>query len=81
MLRRIDVTVQSLVSSSSLLDTFTDNINVRKFFYRLAPFLNDLDFYTNRKVYRYCEKVKIAHTRLPSEGSGADPGTWQSACR
>ena len=25
------------------------------------------------------EKVKVAHTRLPSVG--ADPGSWQSACR
>ena len=24
---------------------------------------------------------KVAHTRSPSEGSGTDPGSWQSACR
>ena len=24
---------------------------------------------------------KVAHTRLPSVGAGADPGSWQSACR
>jgi len=27
------------------------------------------------------KKVKVAHTRLPSVGSGADPGSWHSACR
>jgi len=27
----------------------------------------------------YSKKVKVAHTRLPSVG--ADPGSWQSACR
>jgi len=27
------------------------------------------------------KKVKVAHTRLPSVGSGADPGSLQSACR
>ena len=32
-------------------------------------------------VVFYKKKVKIAHTRLPSVGSGADPGLWQSACR
>ena len=26
-------------------------------------------------------RKKVAHTRLPSEGSGADPGSWQSVCR
>jgi len=26
-------------------------------------------------------KVKVAHTWLPSIGSGADPGSLQSACR
>ena len=26
------------------------------------------------------KKVKVAHTRLPSVGFGADPGSWQSAC-
>jgi len=31
--------------------------------------------------YRYHKKVKVAHTRLPSVGSWADPGSWQSACR
>ena len=25
--------------------------------------------------------LKLAHTRLPSVGTGADPGCWQSACR
>jgi len=25
------------------------------------------------------KKVKVAHTRLPAWGSGADPGSWQSA--
>ena len=30
----------------------------------------------------HAEKLKVAHTRLPSVGySGADPGSWQSACR
>jgi len=26
------------------------------------------------------KKVKVAHTRLPGLGSGADPSSWQSAC-
>jgi len=32
--------------------------------------------------YCYCSGLKkVAHTRLPSVASGADPGSWQSACR
>ena len=27
------------------------------------------------------KKMKMAHSRLSSVGSGADPGSWQSACR
>jgi len=30
---------------------------------------------------QHFKNVKVADTRLPSVGSGADPGSWQSACR
>ena len=36
---------------------------------------------TDTAVDCYAEKVKVAHTRLPSVVSGADPGSLQSACR
>ena len=30
-------------------------------------------------ILEWYNKVKVAHTRLPSVGPGADPGSWQSA--
>jgi len=40
-----------------------------------------LNIYAIRLAHNVPAYIKVAHTRLPSVGSGADPGSWQSACK